>query len=40
MSIEERQAFLAESRVGIISIPQEGHGPLTVVYSKLGPPPK
>jgi len=30
MSIEERQAFLAETRVGIISIPQEGFGPLTV----------
>ena len=30
MSIEERQAFLAETRVGIISIPEEGRGPLTV----------
>ena len=30
MSVEERQAFLAETRVGIISIPQEGRGPLTV----------
>jgi hypothetical protein len=30
MSPEERQAFLAETRVGIISIPQEGYGPLTV----------
>ncbi len=30
MSIEERQAFLAETRVGIISIAEEGRGPLTV----------
>ncbi len=30
MTVEERQAFLAETRVGIISIPQEGRGPLTV----------
>jgi hypothetical protein len=30
MTIEERQVFLAETRVGIISIPQEGRGPLTV----------
>jgi hypothetical protein len=30
MSSEERQAFLAETRVGIISIPEEGRGPLTV----------
>jgi hypothetical protein len=30
MSIEERQAFLAETRVGIISIPEEGRGPLTI----------
>lgn len=30
MSVEERQAFLAETRVGVISIPQEGRGPLTV----------
>jgi nitroimidazol reductase NimA-like FMN-containing flavoprotein (pyridoxamine 5'-phosphate oxidase superfamily) len=30
MSLEERQAFLAETRVGIISIPEEGRGPLTV----------
>jgi hypothetical protein len=30
MSVEERQAFLAETRVGIISIPEEGRGPLTV----------
>ena len=40
MSIDEGQTFLDESRVGIISIPQEGHGLLTVVYSKLGSPPK
>lgn len=30
MSIDECQAFLAETRVGIISIPEEGRGPLTV----------
>jgi len=30
MSPEERQAFLAETRVGILSIPEEGRGPLTV----------
>jgi transposase len=30
MTVEERQAFLAETRVGIISIPEEGRGPLTV----------
>jgi len=30
MSVEERQAFLAETRVGIISIPEEGRGPLTI----------
>jgi nitroimidazol reductase NimA-like FMN-containing flavoprotein (pyridoxamine 5'-phosphate oxidase superfamily) len=30
MSVEERQAFLAETRVGIISISEEGRGPLTV----------
>lgn len=30
MSPEERQAFLAETRVGIISIQQERRGPLTV----------
>lgn len=30
MTIDERQAFLAETRVGIISIPEEGGGPLTV----------
>ena len=30
MTSEERQAFLADTRVGIISIPEEGHGPLTV----------
>ena len=30
MSVEERQAFLAETRVGIISIPEDGRGPLTV----------
>jgi nitroimidazol reductase NimA-like FMN-containing flavoprotein (pyridoxamine 5'-phosphate oxidase superfamily) len=30
MTIEERQAFLAETRVGIISIPEEGRGPLTI----------
>jgi nitroimidazol reductase NimA-like FMN-containing flavoprotein (pyridoxamine 5'-phosphate oxidase superfamily) len=30
MTPEERQAFLAETRVGIISIPEEGRGPLTV----------
>ena len=30
MTITERQAFLAETRVGIISIPEEGRGPLSV----------
>ncbi len=30
MTIEERQAFLAETRVGIISIPEQDRGPLTV----------
>jgi nitroimidazol reductase NimA-like FMN-containing flavoprotein (pyridoxamine 5'-phosphate oxidase superfamily) len=30
MSPDERQAFLAETRVGVISIPEEGRGPLTV----------
>jgi hypothetical protein len=30
MSLEEREAFLAETRVGIISIPVEGRGPLTM----------
>jgi uncharacterized protein len=30
MTVEERQAFLAETRVGIISISQEGRGPLSV----------
>ena len=30
MTIEERQAFLAETRVGIISISEEGRGPLSV----------
>lgn len=30
MTNDERQAFLAETRVGIISIPEEGRGPLTV----------
>ncbi len=30
MSIDERQKFLAETRVGIISIPEEGRGPLSV----------
>lgn len=30
MTIAERQAFLAETRVGIISIPEEGRGPITV----------
>jgi nitroimidazol reductase NimA-like FMN-containing flavoprotein (pyridoxamine 5'-phosphate oxidase superfamily) len=30
MSFQERQAFLAETRVGIISIPEYGRGPLTV----------
>jgi len=30
MLVDERQAFLAETRVGIISIPEEGRGPLTV----------
>jgi len=30
MSVEKRQAFLAETRVGIISIPEEGRGPLSV----------
>ena len=30
MTIEERQAFLMETRVGIISIPEDGRGPLSV----------
>jgi general stress protein 26 len=30
MTIEERQAFLAETWVGILSIAQEGRGPLSV----------
>jgi nitroimidazol reductase NimA-like FMN-containing flavoprotein (pyridoxamine 5'-phosphate oxidase superfamily) len=30
MTLEERQAFLAETRVGIIRFPEEGRGPLTV----------
>jgi hypothetical protein len=30
MTVEERQAFLAQVWVGIISIPEEGRGPLTV----------
>ena len=30
MTLEERQAFLAQTWVGIISIPEEGRGPLTV----------
>jgi hypothetical protein len=30
MSVEERQSFLAETRVGIISIPEDRRGPLTV----------
>lgn len=30
MSDDERQAFLAETRVGILSIAQEGRGPLAV----------
>jgi hypothetical protein len=30
MTLEERQAFLAEVRVSIISIPEDGRGPLTV----------
>lgn len=30
MSIDERQAFLSETRVGIISISEEGRGPLAV----------
>ena len=35
MSVEERQAFLADTRVGIISIPEEGYGPqnMPVWYS-------
>src|SRR5512139_493537 len=38
MSLEERQAFLAEVRVGIISIPEAGRGPLTVpVWYKYQP---
>jgi nitroimidazol reductase NimA-like FMN-containing flavoprotein (pyridoxamine 5'-phosphate oxidase superfamily) len=30
MTTDERQAFLAEARVAIISIPEEGRGPLAV----------
>jgi hypothetical protein len=30
MTVEERQAFLAETRVGIICISEEGRGPLAV----------
>ena len=30
MTVEEREAFLAETRVGIISISEEGRGPLTL----------
>ncbi|OGO28213.1 MAG: hypothetical protein A2136_06890 [Chloroflexi bacterium RBG_16_54_11] len=30
MTVEARQAFLAETRVGVISIPEEGRGPITV----------
>ncbi len=30
MTVEERQVFLSETRVGVISIAQEGRGPLTV----------
>lgn len=30
MTTEERQAFLAETRVGIISIPEQWRGPMTV----------
>lgn len=30
MSIEEREAFLAEVHVAVISIPENGRGPLTV----------
>ena len=30
MTREEREAFLAEVRIGIVSIPEEGRGPLTV----------
>lgn len=30
MTVEERQAFLAQTWVGIISITEEGRGPLTV----------
>jgi len=30
MSRAEREAFLAEPHVGVISIPEEGRGPLTV----------
>ncbi len=30
MTLEERQAFLAKTWVGIISVPEEGRGPLTV----------
>ncbi len=30
MTVEEREAFLTEAWVGIISIPEEGRGPLSV----------
>ncbi len=30
MSVEEREAFLAEVHIGIIGIPEEGRGPLAV----------
>lgn len=30
MTREEREAFLAEPHVGVISIPEPDHGPLTV----------
>jgi hypothetical protein len=30
MTVDERQHFLAETRVGIVSISEEGRGPLTV----------
>lgn len=41
MSKAEREAFLAETRVGVVSVAEEGRGPLTVPvwfsYEKGGP---